>query len=225
MTAIFITATGTDIGKTFVAAGLIRHLRAAGRMVDAFKPVATGFDATAAEASDPGVLLSALGRPITFAGIERIAPWRYAAPLSPDMAARRESRKIDFGTLVRFCQTAIAAHTGTMLIEGIGGVMVPLDDSHTVLDWMAALNIPLVLVTGSYLGSVSHILTCLDVLKRRELAIRAIVVNESSGSSVPLADTVVTLSHFTTPTPIIAMPRLQADSAQCPVFGEIAALL
>jgi dethiobiotin synthetase len=141
------------------------------------------------------------------------------------MAARRESRKIDFGTLVRFCQTAIAAHTGTMLIEGIGGVMVPLDDSHTVLDWMAALNIPLVLVTGSYLGSVSHILTCLDVLKRRELAIRAIVVNESSGSSVPLADTVVTLSHFTTPTPIIAMPRLQADSAQCPVFGEIAALL
>ena len=76
MSAFFVTATGTDIGKTFVAAGLIRHFRAAGRAVGAIKPVATGFDPAAAEASDPGMLLSALGRPVTPAEIERIAPWR-----------------------------------------------------------------------------------------------------------------------------------------------------
>ena len=225
MTAIFITATGTDIGKTFIAAGLIRHLRAAGRAVDALKPVATGFDPAAAEGSDPGVLLSALDRPVTPAEIERIAPWRYAAPLSPDMAARRENRDIDFDALVRFCQAAIAARTGTLLIEGIGGIMVPLDDSHTVLDWMTALNIAIVLVTGSYLGSLSHTLTCLDVLQRRDLAVRALVVNETPGSTVTIADTVGTLSRFAAPIPIVAMPRLPDRKAEHPAFAELAALL
>ena len=225
MTAIFITATGTDIGKTFIAAGLIRHLRAAGRAVDALKPVATGFDPASAEGSDPGVLLSALARPVTLVEIARISPWRYAAPLSPDMAARRENREIDFDALVRFCQAAIAARTGTLLIEGIGGIMVPLDDRHTVLDWMTALNIPVILVGGSYLGSLSHTLTCLDVLKRRDFAVRALIVNETPGSTVPIADTIATLSHFAAPTPIVALPRRPDDSAQHPAFGEIAALL
>ena len=68
MTAIFITATGTDVGKTFVAASLIRHLRQMGRLVDAIKPVVSGFDPAQAAASDPGVLLHALGLPVTAAG-------------------------------------------------------------------------------------------------------------------------------------------------------------
>ena len=93
MSAIFITATGTDIGKTFVTAGLIRHLRAAGR--DG-RCVEAGGDRLRSgrmpEASDPGVLLAALGRPVTPPRSTRISPWRFAAPLSPDMAARRERR-------------------------------------------------------------------------------------------------------------------------------------
>jgi dethiobiotin synthetase len=225
MSAFFVTATGTDIGKTFVAAGLIRHFRATGRAVEAIKPVATGFDPAAAEASDPGMLLSALGRPVTPAEIERIAPWRYATPLSPDMAARREGRTLDFDALVEFCRRAIADRQGTLLIEGIGGVMVPLDDRRTVLDWMAALNIPLVLVAGSYLGSLSHTLTCLDVIARRELILKAIVVNETPDSTVPLADTAATLSRFAGATPVIAVPRLPAAGTELRALGELAALL
>jgi dethiobiotin synthetase len=225
MTAIFITATGTDIGKTFVAAGLIRHLRAAGRSVDALKPVATGFDPENADASDPGVLLAAMSRPVAPAEIARIAPWRFTAPLSPDMAARREDRTLDYNALLDFSRRSIAAHSGTLLIEGIGGIMVPLDDTHTVLDWMTALNIPLVLVTGSYLGSLSHTLTALDALKRRDLAIKTIVVNESPGSTVPLADTVQTLTRFAAPIPIVAMPRLlgAANSTSPLPLGEVGA--
>ena len=225
MSAFFVTATGTDIGKTFVAAGLIQHFRAAGRAVDALKPVVTGFDPASAAESDPGVLLSALGRPVTPAEIERVAPWRYAAPLSPDMAARREDRSLDFDALVEFCRRAIAGNPGTLLIEGIGGAMVPLDDRRTVLDWMAALNIPLVLVAGSYLGSLSHTLTCLDVLDRRALAVKALVVNETPGATVPLADTVATLSRFAGATTVIAIPRLPAAGAELRALGELAALL
>ena len=110
MSAIFVTATGTDIGKTFVAAGLIRHWRAAGRAVEALKPVMTGFDLAEAEGSDAGILLKALGRPVTVAEIERICPWRYAAPLSPHVATRRESRQLPFDELVAFSKHAIAAN-------------------------------------------------------------------------------------------------------------------
>ena len=223
MSAIFITATGTDIGKTFVAAGLIRHWRAAGRNVEALKPVVTGFDPAAAPTSDPGVLLAALGRPVTPAEIERIAPWRFAAPRSPDMAAQRENRAIDFDALVKFSRVAIADTKDMLLIEGIGGVMVPLDDRHTVLDWMAVLRIWVVLIAGSYLGSLSHTLTSLDALRRRHLVIKALVVNETAGSTVPMADTVTTLKRFAESTSVVALRR--SSTAADPAFAEIAALL
>lgn len=212
MSAFFVTATGTDIGKTYVASGLIRHWRAAGRPVEALKPVATGFDPASAEASDAGVLLAALGRPVTPAEIERISPWRYAAPLSPDMAAQRESRSIDFDALVRFSQAAIAGNTDMLLIEGIGGIMVPLDNRHTVLDWMVVLNIPLLLVTGSYLGSLSHTLTALDVLTRRDVTIKAVVVNETAGSQIPIESTIETVKRFARAIPIIEMRRMAAPT-------------
>jgi dethiobiotin synthetase len=213
MSAFFITATGTDIGKTFVASGLIRHWRAAGRPVAALKPVATGFDPAAAAASDAGVLLAALGRPVTPAEIDRISPWRFAAPLSPDMAAQRENRPINFDALVKFSRNAVDSNKGTLLVEGIGGIMVPLDDRHTVLDWMIALNIPLVLVAGSYLGSLSHTLTALDGLMRRGLAVKALVVNETPGSAVTVESTIATIAGFARTIPIIGMRRSAAGSA------------
>jgi dethiobiotin synthetase len=220
MSTIFITATGTDVGKTFVAEGLIRHFRAAGRQVEALKPVATGFDISFVSSSDPGILLRTLGRPLTIAELDRISPWRFAAPLSPDMAAKRENASVDFAKLVAFCRAAIA-RSENLLIEGIGGVMVPLDDSHTVLDLMAALNSSVLLVTGSYLGTLSHTLTALDTLRRRDLVPKAVVVNETLGSSVPMPDTIATLSHFAASDRVIALPRAPAVEAQ--IFANIAA--
>jgi dethiobiotin synthetase len=164
VTAIFITATGTDVGKTYVAASLIRHLRQMGRLVDALKPVVSGFDPEQAVASDPGVLLHALGLPVTMAEIDRISPWRFGAALSPDLAARREGRGIDVDAVVAFCQTAIDQRRDILLIEGVGGVMVPLDEQRTILDVMMALQLPLILVAGSYLGTISHTLTALDAV-------------------------------------------------------------
>ena len=207
MKAIFITATGTDAGKTYVATSLIRHCRAAGRQVDALKPVATGFDPASPAMSDTGLLISALGRPLRPAEIDRISPWRYAAPLSPDMAARKEGKAVDFDALVDFCRRAIAACSGTLLIEGIGGVMVPLDEKYTVLDWVAALDIPVVLVSGSYLGSLSHTLTALDAMRTRAIGVLAVALNETVGSTVSMADTEATLGRFAAPIPIVPLPR------------------
>jgi dethiobiotin synthetase len=225
MTAIFVTGTGTDIGKTFVTAGLVRHCRAGGRAVTALKPVVTGYYAAEAAGSDPGVLLSALGKAATSHDIEHIAPYRFAAPLAPAMAARHENRTLDYDGLVGFCRRAIADHDGLLLIEGVGGIMVPLDHRHSVLDWMAELKLPLLLVTGSYLGTISHTLSALDVLERRDLAVKAVIVNETAGSAVTIADTMETLSHFTGTTPLIALSRLPAGKVQHGAFEALAALL
>jgi len=84
---------------------------------------------------------------------------------------------------------------------------VPLDERRTVLDWMAALNIPVVLVAGSYLGSLSHTLTALDAMRSRTIAVSAVVLNETVGSTVSMADTEATLDRFLAPIPIVALPR------------------
>ena len=206
MSACFVTATGTDIGKTFVAAGLLRALRERKKVVAAIKPVISGFDMARARASDTGVLLDAMGEAVTPDAVEQISPWRFAAALSPDMAAARENRAIDFDKLVAYCRDA-AAWPGTLLIEGVGGVMVPLDARHTVLDWMAALGLPAILVTGSYLGTISHTLTALDAVRRAGVTIAALVVNDSGDGAVPLADTVESLGRFAPDVSIVTIAR------------------
>ena len=208
MSAIFITATGTDVGKTYVAASLIDHLRRMGRLVDAIKPVLSGYDPAHAAASDPGVLLRALGLPVTEQDIDRISPWRFRAALSPDLAAEREGRRIDVDAVITFCQNAVDRRRDILLIEGVGGIMVPLDGERTVLDVMMALQLPLILVAGSYLGTISHTLTALDALFRRGMQVLAIVVSETPGSTVPLADTVDAIARFAEP--VIGLPRQPA---------------
>ena len=100
--------------------------------------------------------------------------------------------------------------------------MVPLDDRHTVLDWMTTLRLPLLLVTGSYVGTISHTLTALHVLARRNLDIEAIVISESLGSAAPLDETILTIARFAAPIHVIGIPRLP-DTAES--FDTLANLL
>ncbi len=92
MRTLFVTSSGTGIGKTFVMRALIGHLANEGRRVEAFKPVISGFDPAAPSVGDTGALLEALDEPLSPESVERVSPWRFGAPLSPDMAASREGR-------------------------------------------------------------------------------------------------------------------------------------
>lgn len=224
MTAVFITGTGTDIGKTFVTAALIREFRRRGRKIAALKPVASGIDPAQLAGSDPGILLAALGEAVTPAALDRIAPWRFRAPLSPDMAAARENRTVDFAALVAHSRSAVAA-VDMLLIEGVGGVMVPLDAQHTVLDWMAALQLPLVVISGSYLGAISHTLTALEALRARGLAIATLVVDETPASTVPLDETAATIARFVAGLPVIKLPRLASAAPTHPAIRQLTDLL
>lgn len=210
---LFVTATGTEVGKTFVTALLVRQLRAAGRAPLAIKPVMSGYAADAAAQSDAGRLLAAMERPLTPDAVAEISPWRFAAPLSPDMAAAREGRTIDFDALVGFCRAQAGA---PLLVEGVGGAMVPLDARRTVMDWMAALDAPALVVAGSYLGTISHSLTTLAAMHARGVRVAGLVISESAESPVPAEETAETLARFTD-VPIRIVPRLvEGASAGAP---------
>ncbi len=205
MTAIFITATGTEVGKTQVVASLVRQFRQMGRSVEAVKPIVSGYDPAQAAASDTGMLISAMALPFSPESIDRVSPWRFRAPLSPDLAAREEERTIDVDAVVAFCQNAISQRSDILLIEGVGGIMVPLDGHRTILDVMMALQLPVILVAGSYSGAISHTLTALDSLFRRDMNVLATIVSETAGSPLPLDDVVSSIARFTAP--VIGVPR------------------
>lgn len=209
MHAYFITATGTDIGKTWLTCALIEFWRAHGRQPRAVKPVLSGYAAEQAISSDAGRILQTLGRPLTPETLDAIAPWRFAAPLSPDMAAAREGRRVDFAALVDFtCRAAAEATVDSpVLVEGVGGVMVPLDEKHTVRDWAAASGLPCVLLAGNYLGSLSHTLSAWVALEKVGAGVTAIVLNETPGATVSLAESAESLRRHVAGVPVLTIAR------------------
>ena len=214
MRTIFISASGTDVGKTFVCRKLITELQQTDYRIRVLKPLASGFDRQAAASTDSGLLLAAQGLPLTDEQLDGISPWRYAAPLSPDMAAAQENKAIEFEPLLNFCRAP--KDVDLTLIEGIGGVMVPIDERHTVLDWIAALRAPVLLVVGSYLGTFSHSLTALGMLRARGIRVLSLIVSESPEQAVELQETRRVLQRFVAPTPVLALPRALDDASASP---------
>ncbi len=216
---VFVTGSGTDIGKTWVTARWVEALRAAGQAVTALKPVLSGMDAVPLEETDAGRLVAAMGQPVTPAAVGQICPWQFGPPISPDMAAARVGRPLSLEDLAAFCRDHPAER---LIVEGVGGVMVPLNDRDLVLDWMVALDFPVVLVTGSYLGALSHTLTAVRSIEGVGLQLAAVLVSQSTVEPVPLEETVQTLQRFCT-APVWAVPRdgslsaarWQALSARC----------
>ncbi len=210
MRGLFITAVGTGVGKTLVTTILGHQLRQLGLRVKALKPVVSGFVEGDPE-SDPALILRSLGIAPTTEAIAAITPWRFAAPLSPHLAARREGRSVSREDVVRFCRGAGGDVHSIRLIEGAGGVMSPMTSDATCLDLIADLGDPVVLVTGTYLGALSHTLTALQALRGRDATVRGIVVSESA-DSVGLAETIEGLRSFgVADVPIHPLPRLAGD--------------
>lgn len=212
MKAVFVAGTGTDLGKTHIACALLRAARRRGLRADAFKPVVSGFDPAEPQASDPARLAAALGRPDAWADI---SPRRYGAPLAPNLAARLEGDRLEMADLIADCRAWLESRDADFaLIEGAGGVMSPMTDDATNLDLMTTLGLPVLLVAGSYLGTASHLLTALEVLRSRQAPLAAIVVSESLDAP-DLAQTVEMIRAFERETPIVVAPRAPAwDAAE-----------
>ena len=211
MPAYFVTGTGTDIGKTFITTALCHQLKTHGKNVFAIKPVISGWNKDFKNPNDTLQILDSLSIPPTDEAIENVSPWRFKAPLAPNMAAEKEGKTIDFDAIVKFCKQSLDDYAkgedDYLFIEGAGGVMSPLSNEHTYLDLMKEVDIPCIVVSGSYLGSISHTLTAVETLKQHNIAIKHVIISESENNGPSLSDMSKTLSRFLD-RPIVYLPRL-----------------
>jgi dethiobiotin synthetase len=191
VSAVFVTAIGTDCGKTHVSAALLRELVAQKRVPLGLKPLMSGYSSTALETSVAGRLLLACGKPVTPETIADVCWKSFTEWAAPNVAARNAGVALDYSALLDFTRARLARHDGPALVEGAGGVMSPLTDTHTNLDLMSDLGLPVLLMASNYLGAVSHTLTALEVLRQRGLTVGAIAVTQmlpNAGLAAPMID-------------------------------------
>jgi len=168
---VFVTGTGTEVGKTVVAAVAAATLRADGARVAVFKPAVSGLD-EGGEA-DHELLARASG---TAQGPDEIAPYRFGPPLSPHLAADLAGAAIDANVLRAAASTA-AAVGEALVCEGVGGLLVPLTRDYLIRDLAADLGYPLVVVAPPELGTINHTLLTIEAARSAGLQVAAVVLN------------------------------------------------
>jgi dethiobiotin synthetase len=169
------------------------------------------------QTSDAGRLLAATGRQATEDAVAGICWKRFTEWSAPNVAARRAGVALDYTKLLDFINAELRAHDGPALVEGAGGVMSPLTDTHTNLDLAADLRLPVLLLASNYLGAVSHTLTALEVLARRGLDVKAIVVTETLPNAGPSGPLLEELARWT------KLPLLGAKFARTPEDDRVVA--
>ncbi|MBS0288924.1 MAG: dethiobiotin synthase [Proteobacteria bacterium] len=230
MSGIFITATGTAIGKTYLTASLLRWDSAHLKCLQASKPIISGWPVDNEEIhhTDTGVLLAAQQLLCTPENINHCSPWRYREPLTPSMAAIKSGQPpLNPANLRIHCEELIRAAKRTShihLIEGVGGVMSPLATGFTGIDWLVQVGCPCILVGGSYLGTLSHILTAMVALQSYKIPVLAVVVNETPTSTVPLTETISTLKALL-PVSVIPVSYERHPSALAVGLNEVYELI
>jgi len=171
----FIVGTDTGVGKTVVTAALARWMHGQGVGVGVMKPIETGVTDQTAGASDAERLRRAAGSTDL---LEEVSPYRFPAPVAPLAAARAREIRIDLERIA-LAFRALAARHAFMLVEGIGGVRVPLTGTSEVRDLVNALALPALVVGRPAIGGVNHALLTIEALQQRHVSVLAVVLNHS----------------------------------------------
>jgi dethiobiotin synthetase len=172
---LFVTGTGTGVGKTVLSAALLAAIAAAGERVSAHKPVVTGVDDPPGEWPPDHELLAHV------AGMtpEEVAPLRYGPPVSPHLAAELAGERVDPEQITVTAQDALRsadARGAVLIVEGVGGLLVPLTEGFTVRDLAARLQLPLLIAASPGLGTINHALLTLESARAAGLEVCAVVL-------------------------------------------------
>ncbi len=177
-TGIFVTSTDTGVGKTLVAAALAVALKKAGHMVGVMKPIETGISPSKATQSDTARLRSIID---SEEQIGAICPYRFALPLAPLAAAQAERQVINPET-IRKVYRLLADRYDYTVVEGAGGVLVPITPDNDVADLIVRLKLPAVVIGRSGLGGVNHARLTIEALHRRKIPVVALVLNQTQSA-------------------------------------------
>lgn len=228
MNGIFVTATDTETGKTIVAGHIAAAIRSLGHDVGVMKPVAsdcvcrknlvTGEEKFISEDAELLVKLSGSTDPL-----EEIAPLCFREPLAPMPAAEIERKPVELD-LVRQAWTRLGARHDFMVVEGIGGVMVPITADYYLLDMIVEFGLPALVVTRTGLGTLNHTILTVNTLRAKGVEVAGIVMNECKPAEDSLAEkTNPAVLEKCLDLPVICtIPHLQDPLQPHPTFLTIA---
>ena len=196
MKGVLITGTDTGVGKTLVGCGLAAVLSAQGKMVGVMKPCETGCVVREGDLyPDDAARLAAFAR--TTLALDRVCPYRFAPPVAPSVAAAMSGTAIEPERLVTVYH-AIAAQSDFVIVEGAGGLLVPLVGRYTFADLAQDLGLPLLVVVGSKLGALNHTMLTLRYAQMQAIPLVGYIVNHPArGADDATQTNVQTLAQLT----------------------------
>jgi dethiobiotin synthetase len=183
---LLITGTDTGIGKTIIAGAIAACLRARGQRVGVLKPAASGCvrrrEGLVSEDAEFLALCADANQPLDI-----IAPQRFHEPLAPAIAAQRLGIELDWTSIQRSIDITSRVND-VLVVEGVGGIMVPMDAKHTMLDVATWLGLPAVIVARPALGTINHTLLTVEALRRAGVTVAGVVINRYPAESPPVAE-------------------------------------
>lgn len=183
---LFIIGTDTGVGKTYVATGLAAALKQSGMNVGVMKPAETGCPKRAGQLA-PGDALALMKAAGTRDPLSLVNPYRFSKPIAPAVAAYFAGKEISFEKIILAYQKLASRHE-FMIVEGAGGLMVPLTSELTYLDLVEALELPVLIVARPGLGTINHTLLTISALLERNVPIAGIVINHATDKKSGLAE-------------------------------------
>lgn len=206
----FITATDTGVGKTHVAAALCAALKKTGHAVLPVKPVQTG--SRDGRSEDLDLVLGAMGHPVSPEVYARLAPFRFALPASPHLAARTAETEVSVAALAAAVREA-AALAEILVVEGAGGVRAPVNDREDMLDLMAALGLPVIVAARPGLGTLNHTRLTLDAVRGAGLTVAAVALTPWPENPGPIeTDNRTRIAAWAHPAPCVLLPVMATSS-------------
>ncbi len=201
---VFITATDTGVGKTVISAGLAMVLKARGMRVGVMKPVATGC------VGDNGRLISPDAVYLFEAAENEYAPLtspvRFKNAVAPSIASVYEQREVDLD-VIRKAYKELQKHYDFLIIEGIGGILVPIKKNYLVANLIREMGLPLIIVSHVSLGAINHTLLTVDSALMRGFPIKGIIFNRAPLANYSLAE--------------LTNPRVIHELTGLPVLGTL----
>ncbi len=182
---VIVTGTDTGVGKTHITAALLLALRECSLDALPMKPVQTGAENN--RAPDLDFCLNAATLSCDAAQYDRLAPYRFPLPASPHLAAREAGVQIDPARILSAFR-ALRAAGHPLIVEGAGGLLVPLTESLLQIDLFLQLDLPFIVVARAGLGTLNHTLLTLEALRARRAHIAAVVLNASDADAGQIAD-------------------------------------
>ena len=206
MKPLFITATDTDIGKTYVCAGLAHSLKKLDIDVGVMKPFACGVKQKTGFSSNDLTILSKAA--MVNDAEELLNPFFFPIPASPYTAAKNLGVKIDINYLMKCFRKLDKIHD-VMLVEGIGGIMTPILKDYAIIDLIKDLEANTIIVTSSKIGTINHTIMTCNMCKNMKIPVKGLIINNFDSTGYPVSDLERDLNALTDLPVLCSLPHMQ----------------